>query len=241
MQAKQERCSCLLYTSKKVGGVSTGEFTYNIGEGQTFRIPLATVDGSVPIFAPVAERIGEAGSEMKFHVSATSESGNALTYSASDLPRGASFDPETRMFTWIPDSAQIGKHHATFKAADGPIETAMTVNITVYGGTSGNQGGSATRPDDPVTPPEDKTEKAETDFAATPDQEVNVENKLANVTFPAESFETTGKGKLIVEKKGGDVTIKATVDDGCHHLPIIKVIWWNCIQRAVVWKIFLVR
>ena len=28
---------------------------------------------------------------------------------------------------------------------------------------------------------------------------------------------------------------------GCHHLPIIKVIWWNCIQRAVVWKIFLVR
>ena len=27
---------------------------------------------------------------------------------------------------------------------------------------------------------------------------------------------------------------------GCHHLPIIKVIWWNCIQRAVVWKIFLV-
>ena len=60
-------------------------------------------------------------------------------------------------------------------------------------------------------------------------------------------FQTTGRGSYRADdvdsflSKTSQRWLRVSSGLGCHHLPIIKVIWWNCIQRAVVWKIFLVR
>lgn len=192
------------------------DFTYNIAEGQSFRIPLATVRGSVPMFAPISDRVGEAGSEMKFQVSAASESGKPLTYRASDLPRGANFDENTQTFTWIPDSAQVGKHHATFHATDGALEGTQTVNITIHNRTNSGQTGPITGPSKPdpkpQPQPDTKPESSETKFTADPEQEVEVKNKLANVTFPKGSFDNKGAGVLVVEKNGDEITLRVTIN-----------------------------
>jgi uncharacterized repeat protein (TIGR01451 family) len=81
----------------------------------------------------VNERVNE-GALLTFQVSATDASGNPLTYSANNLPQGATFNPATRTFTWTPNSAQGGPNPylVYFTASNGQSTTTTTpVAITV--------------------------------------------------------------------------------------------------------------
>jgi len=80
----------------------------------------------------VNERVNE-GATLIFQVSAKDASGNPLTYSASNLPQGATFDPATLTFTWTPNSAQGGTNPylVYFTASNGQSTTTTPVAITV--------------------------------------------------------------------------------------------------------------
>jgi uncharacterized repeat protein (TIGR01451 family) len=80
----------------------------------------------------VNERVNE-GAPLTFQVSATDANGNPLTYSASNLPQGATFDPLTRTFTWTPNSAQGGPNPylVYFTGSNGQSGTTTAVAITV--------------------------------------------------------------------------------------------------------------
>jgi PKD repeat protein len=68
-------------------------------------------------------------------VNATDPDGDALTYSASGLPAGATFDPATKQFSWTPDYTQAGDYTVTFTASDGTnsysLSGTKTVSISV--------------------------------------------------------------------------------------------------------------
>ena len=90
--------------------------------------------------APVFAAGGESQSvdenrSLTFTVEATDPDGDALTYSASGLPAGASFDPATREFSWTPDYTQAGEYTVTFTASDGTksynLSASKDVTITV--------------------------------------------------------------------------------------------------------------
>jgi hypothetical protein len=72
---------------------------------------------------------------LTFGVSATDPDGDALTYSASGLPAGASFDPATQQFSWTPSYTQAGTYTVTFTASDGTKSYSLSgtkqVTITV--------------------------------------------------------------------------------------------------------------
>jgi hypothetical protein len=72
---------------------------------------------------------------LTFAVEATDPDGDALTYSASNLPAGATFDPATRQFSWTPDYTQAGAYTVTFTASDGTRSYSLSgtkqVTITV--------------------------------------------------------------------------------------------------------------
>jgi PKD repeat protein len=53
-----------------------------------------------------------------------------LTYSASNLPVGATFVPATRQFTWSPAYNQLGKYTVTFRVSDGTLSTSRNVTFT---------------------------------------------------------------------------------------------------------------
>ena len=67
-----------------------------------------------------ASPIVRSGSELRFQVSAADPFA-ALT--AGTLPRGATFDGSTGVFTWTPSTAQQGKYRLTFTAANASGET----------------------------------------------------------------------------------------------------------------------
>lgn len=71
------------------------------------------------------------GNNLSLYVSAVSPDGKPVTYSAFNLPEGASFDPSTHIFSWTPEPNQAGPHHIQFKASDGIMSASEDVTITV--------------------------------------------------------------------------------------------------------------
>jgi uncharacterized repeat protein (TIGR01451 family) len=91
-----------------------------------------TVNGPPVFTVPTGFQVDE-GSLLTFQVTATDPGGNPLTFSASNLPLGASFNPATQTFAWTPNSAQGGPNPyiVYFTTSDGQFMTTTPVNITV--------------------------------------------------------------------------------------------------------------
>ncbi|MBI1787813.1 MAG: putative Ig domain-containing protein, partial [Acidobacteria bacterium] len=60
----------------------------------------------------------DAGSTLRFTVSASDPKQLATVISVSGLPSGASFDARTGSFVWTPTRAQGGLHRVTFVATN---------------------------------------------------------------------------------------------------------------------------
>lgn len=86
-----------------------------------------------PAFQPTPSQSVQVGDRLTFELSATDPDGDSLTYEATSLPPGASFDPPSRQAEWRPDSTQSGAHTATFRVTDGKDggEDTLTVTISV--------------------------------------------------------------------------------------------------------------
>ncbi|MCP4607472.1 MAG: hypothetical protein GY845_01975, partial [Planctomycetes bacterium] len=85
---------------------------------------------------PVLNSIGykniNEGEQLQFTISATDPNSQNLTYSASSLPSGASFDPSTNTFSWTPGYDQAGTYPSVhFQASDGMLVDSEDIFITV--------------------------------------------------------------------------------------------------------------
>jgi hypothetical protein len=86
--------------------------------------------------APVLNTIGNKTvnetSPLSFNIAATDPDGDTLTYSTSNLPSGAVFNPSTQLFTWTPTHSQIGTYsNVHFQVTDGTLTAAENITITV--------------------------------------------------------------------------------------------------------------
>jgi hypothetical protein len=84
-----------------------------------------------PAFDPVGPQQGMEGQLLQFYVHATDPDGDVITYSASNLPPGAAFNPVTRLFTWTPGYGLAATYTAAFTASDGTLSGETFVVITV--------------------------------------------------------------------------------------------------------------
>jgi PKD repeat protein len=83
-----------------------------------------------PDFVEVADRTVEEGHELRFTVTATDDDPqSSLVFSASGLPAGATFNPTTREFSWVPADDAVAT--VTFLVTDphGATDT-MEVKVT---------------------------------------------------------------------------------------------------------------
>ncbi|MGH7320241.1 MAG: putative Ig domain-containing protein [Candidatus Rokuibacteriota bacterium] len=84
-----------------------------------------------PILTPIGAQSVNEGQLLQFTVSATDCDGDVLTFSASNLPLGATFDPDTKVFSWTPDSSQAGLYYVTVQVSDDVETDSEEVPITV--------------------------------------------------------------------------------------------------------------
>lgn len=120
--------------------VGTDSFTYHASDGR-YNSGSATVTITVnainhaPVLAAIGGKTVNEGQLLQFTVSASDYDGNPLTYSASNLPAGASFDPASRVFTWTPSYSQAGTYsNVLFAVADNgapPLQDSEAITISV--------------------------------------------------------------------------------------------------------------
>ena len=104
-------------------------FTYRANDGTqdsnagTVTLQIVNVNDA-PILEPVGEQRVDEGQLLEFVVSGFDVDGDALTYSTEGLPAGATFDSNTRTFSWIPTYEQAGNYSMNFWVEDANGEVA---------------------------------------------------------------------------------------------------------------------
>jgi len=106
---------------------SGNESTYS----NTVTSPAVGAENNPPVLSPIGNKSILEGASLSFTVSATDADGDSLTYSASGLPAGASFNNSTGAFSWTPAANQSGSYPVTFTVSDGSASDNETVSIIV--------------------------------------------------------------------------------------------------------------
>ena len=85
-----------------------------------------------PVLQPIGNKTITEGDTLTFIISATDPDGDPLTYSASNLPTGASFNASTRTFSWKPGFDQAGTYTGVhFQVSDDTATDSEDISITV--------------------------------------------------------------------------------------------------------------
>ena len=124
-------------------------YVYNIKEGQTAVIAMSHEQDFAPRFAGLETTPSvSAGSTISVQLAAKSDDPDArISYIGTSLPRGASIDSDTGVFTWKPSASQVGDNHVAVTARDNyGRESIIHFIVAVYGSTTNST------PAEPDTP-----------------------------------------------------------------------------------------
>jgi hypothetical protein len=87
-----------------------------------------------PVLNPIGPKTINEGALLQFTITASDPDlpAQTLTYSASNLPSGATFNSTTRVFSWTPTSGQAGAYSGVhFEVTDGVLTDSEDITITV--------------------------------------------------------------------------------------------------------------
>lgn len=114
-----------------------------VGDQNGQSVSVSTIDSQLIInnngstnHRPVLNSIGDKSvyeeNLLEFTIFATDTDGDTLTFSASNLPPGAVFNPETLKFSWIPKHDQVGEYcDIHIEVFDGELSDFKDINVTV--------------------------------------------------------------------------------------------------------------
>src|SRR4029077_9824184 len=109
--------------------------TFTVTDGtapvsETMAITIGNTNRA-PVLAPIGNKSGSEGTLLSFTVGAADADLDPLTYSASGLPTGATFDAATQTFSWTPSFTQAGPYSVTFTVTDGTAPVSETMAIAI--------------------------------------------------------------------------------------------------------------
>ena len=102
----------------------------NLSDSETVTISVSNAN-QAPVLAAIGSKSVIENNNLGFTISASDPDGDSLTYSASNLPSGATFSASTRTFSWTPNTSQSGSYSVTFAVSDGSLTDLETVAISV--------------------------------------------------------------------------------------------------------------
>ena len=103
------------------------------GAAVAFNTSNGTINiNAPPVLSQIDDKIVDEGQALSFTVIASDANGDPLSYSASNLPTGATFNPVTKTFTWTPTFTQAGTYsNVHFEVSDGSLTDSKNITITV--------------------------------------------------------------------------------------------------------------
>ena len=92
-------------------------------------------ENRAPVLGPIGHKTVDEGQLLQFTITASDPDEDSLTYSASNLPTGASFNPDTQTFSWTPGSGEAGSYpNVLFTVTDDgdpPLDGFEAITIVV--------------------------------------------------------------------------------------------------------------
>jgi hypothetical protein len=127
-------------------GVYNINITVSDGIATDYEVITVTVNevNLPPVLNPIGPKTINEGALLQFTITASDPDlpAQTLTYSASNLPPGATFNPTTRVFSWTPTSGQAGAYPSVhFEVSDGSLTDSEDITITVTAPPSHPVGG----------------------------------------------------------------------------------------------------
>ena len=121
------------------GWGESGYFKIRMGECETGKWVLklwgVTVNNQAPelgeIELDLGGQVAKEGKEIVIQLDASDADSDSLTFSASPLPQGSTFDTNTGLFKWTPRHDQAGVYSIRFSVSDGIFEDFEVVNFQV--------------------------------------------------------------------------------------------------------------
>jgi hypothetical protein len=108
-----------------------------VGDSGGHSVPVSLTNSTItvnrpPVLSSIGDKTVNEGHLLSFTLLATDPDGDTLTYSASSLPSGATFNPATKTFTWTPSYRQAGSYSSvSFTVSDSKANDNETITITV--------------------------------------------------------------------------------------------------------------
>jgi len=100
-------------------------------DAELITITVGDINRAPVILSPGAQELLEEET-LQFTVSAIDPDSDSFSLAASNLPQGATFDPQTGLFTWTPSLSQEGIYTVTFTATDtGTPSEAGVIDVVV--------------------------------------------------------------------------------------------------------------
>jgi subtilisin family serine protease len=103
----------------------------SLSDTETISITVNNVDRP-PVLDLIGNKTIDEAAALSFSILATDPDGEEITYTAENLPQGATFDANTRTFSWTPDYTQAGEYpNITFTATANSLSDSETISISV--------------------------------------------------------------------------------------------------------------
>ena len=99
-------------------------------DSQTVHVVVRATD-TAPQLVAIGDQTIAQNSPLAFTLIGSDAENDPLTYTASGLPRGATLDARTGLFSWTPDFGELGTYSVTLGVTDGYLSASQVVNITV--------------------------------------------------------------------------------------------------------------
>jgi hypothetical protein len=111
------------------------DFIFTVSDGTlsasaTAKITVGNVNRG-PVLDLIGDKTVNEGQTLTITISGTDPDGDALTFSALDVPTNAGFNAGTRTFTFNPGYTQAGQYFVKFQVSDGSLIAQETIKITV--------------------------------------------------------------------------------------------------------------
>jgi hypothetical protein len=109
------------------------EFSVTDGTNLVTRSVTFVVDqvNAPPVLRGIPDRTVRQGDPVLFTIHADDVDGQPLTYSVVDSPPGATINPNTGVFTWIPAFDSAPAYTIRFRASDGQATAERSVTFTI--------------------------------------------------------------------------------------------------------------
>ena len=118
----------LTFTSN---GLTLKPFYLSYGRYSVYTNVALNLTNNPPVAATLPKYAVDEGKLLSFKLKASDPDFDIISYSASNLPAGASFDPASGSFNWVPDYTQAGTYALQLMVSDGTVSVPVTANIVV--------------------------------------------------------------------------------------------------------------